>query len=117
MIGGTPRLVISPDLIERMLDSAWSAYPAEAVGLLGGIADEVRSVWPLRNLAANLTFLADPYQQYIAMTEIRAAGEGALIGQFSLTSGGTCSIVRSGRSVRLRGCLDGCCDRLRIHRS
>ncbi len=75
MSGDAPRLVISPDLVERMLDLAWSVYPAEAVGLLGGIANEVKSVWPLRNLAANLTFLADPYEQYVAMTEIMATGE------------------------------------------
>lgn len=78
MSGDKTQLVIYQDVVETMLGAAWNAYPAEVVGLLGGVPGEVRSVWPLRNLAEAGTFWADPYEQFLATKSIEAAGDALL---------------------------------------
>ena len=58
--------------------AAWGAYPAEAVGLLGGTRGTVKDVYGLRNLAPRREFFADPYDQYRAFQSMKAEGERLL---------------------------------------
>jgi len=75
MSGRRPRLTFSRRALDKMIDLAWSTYPSEVVGLLGGNRLRVKSVYGLRNLASGLAFLADPHDQYQAMRKIELAGE------------------------------------------
>jgi len=69
------QLAIPQRVMDRMIDIAWSAYPQEAVGLLGGVRRDVRSVYGLRNRASGREFFADAYSQYQAMRKIELARE------------------------------------------
>jgi proteasome lid subunit RPN8/RPN11 len=69
------RLALSQRSLDKMIDLAWSAYPAEAVGLVGGTRGTVRSVYGLRNLAPCWAFFADPYEQFLAMQKMTANRE------------------------------------------
>jgi [CysO sulfur-carrier protein]-S-L-cysteine hydrolase len=69
------RLVFSQQTLDEMIELAWSAYPAEAVGLVGGIGGTVKSVYGLRNLAHCGAFFADPYDQYQALQRMTLSGE------------------------------------------
>jgi [CysO sulfur-carrier protein]-S-L-cysteine hydrolase len=78
MSGRRSRLAFSQQALHKMIVLAWSAYPAEAVGLLGGTRGTVKSVYGLRNLAPRWAFFADPYDQYRAMQSMTANGERLL---------------------------------------
>jgi proteasome lid subunit RPN8/RPN11 len=75
MSGRRSRLAFSQQTLDTMIVLAWSAYPAEAVGLVGGTRSTVKNVYGLRNLAPYRAFFADPYDQYRAMQSIAAKGE------------------------------------------
>jgi proteasome lid subunit RPN8/RPN11 len=68
-------MTILQQALDEMTEVAWSAYPAEAVGLLGGVGRTVKSVYGLRNCAHGRAFFADPLEQYRAMRSIAAKGE------------------------------------------
>ena len=72
------RLSIPQVLLNRMSELAQQAHPAEVVGLLGGRAGHARSIYPLTNRAVAGRFFADPYEQYLAETQIARAGEQVL---------------------------------------
>lgn len=70
-----PRLTFAQNKFDEMLAFAWSAYPQEAVGLVGGTRGIVRGVYQLENIAPFRTFFAEPYSQYLAMKSMKAAGQ------------------------------------------
>ncbi len=74
--------------MDRMIDIAWSAYPQEAVGLLGGVRRAVRSVYGLVNLDSGLEFFADAHSQYQAMRKIELARERLIATFHSHPEGG-----------------------------
>jgi proteasome lid subunit RPN8/RPN11 len=72
-----------------MIALAWDAYPAEAVGLVGGARPgRARSVHPLPNLAPLGAFFAEPYSQYEATRRIEAARERVIATFHSHPEGG-----------------------------
>ena len=75
MRGSRPRLTFSQQTFDQMLEFAWSVYPAEAVGLVGGSHGVITGVYGLENIAPFPTFFADPYSQFRAMKSMKAAGE------------------------------------------
>jgi proteasome lid subunit RPN8/RPN11 len=68
------QLVLTQRVVDKMLEFAWSAYPGEAVGLLGGTRRKAKTVYALRNLASGLEFFADPRDQYQSIQRIKRAG-------------------------------------------
>jgi proteasome lid subunit RPN8/RPN11 len=83
------RLVFSQRTLDEMIELAWSAYPAEAVGLVGGIRSTVTSVYGLQNLAPYREFFADPYDQYQALQRMTLSGERLLATFHSHPEGAT----------------------------
>jgi [CysO sulfur-carrier protein]-S-L-cysteine hydrolase len=75
MRGSRPCLTFLQQTFDQMLQFAWSVYPAEAVGLVGGSRGVVTGVYELENIAPFRTFFADPYSQFCAMKTMKAAGE------------------------------------------
>jgi proteasome lid subunit RPN8/RPN11 len=68
------RLSFTAELYEQLVWHARSAYPREAVGLLGGsVTGWVSVVLPLANIAAgNRAFIADPFEQFCALHRLQA---------------------------------------------
>ena len=73
-------LTLRRDEFEEMLAHAREARPEECCGLLGGSGDEARSVYRLRNVAANrrTSYEAAPEDLFAAQREMRARGERLL---------------------------------------
>ena len=69
------RLTFSQKKFDEMVEFAWSSYPQEAVGVVGGSRGIVTSVYGLQNIGSFRTFFAEPYSQYLAMKSMKAAGE------------------------------------------
>jgi [CysO sulfur-carrier protein]-S-L-cysteine hydrolase len=90
------RLAFSQQTLDKMIKIAWSAYPAEAVGLVGGTRGTVKNVYGLRNLATCWTFFADPYDQYQAMQQMKVNGE-RLIATFHSHPEGAAQLSESDR--------------------
>ncbi|HEV2764603.1 MAG TPA: M67 family metallopeptidase [Pyrinomonadaceae bacterium] len=67
-------------LVEEMFAHAGAARPRECCGLLGGRGVEARSVYRLRNVAANplASYEAAPEELFAAQREMRARGEELL---------------------------------------
>jgi proteasome lid subunit RPN8/RPN11 len=91
LAGGTGggRLRVPRPLYDGMIAHAAGAFPLEAVGLLGGAGGEVRHRLPLPNALGRNRFLADPYAQYQALRQLRAAGLEPLAVYHSHPGGGT----------------------------
>jgi proteasome lid subunit RPN8/RPN11 len=70
----TISLTLSDRLYGEILSHARDSLPREAVGLIGGTPDGVaRAVISLSNLASgSLAFLADPYDQFLALRWLRS---------------------------------------------
>jgi proteasome lid subunit RPN8/RPN11 len=73
-------LTVTPRQLERIFACAREANPAECCGLLAGDAEKARSIYALRNLAANATvaYEAAPEDLFAAQREMRERGEQLL---------------------------------------
>ena len=73
-------LTLSLAQAEEMLAHARAARPEECCGLLGGRGGEARSVYRLRNVAAErrTSYEAAPEELFAAQREMRARGEELL---------------------------------------
>jgi proteasome lid subunit RPN8/RPN11 len=71
---GVTRLILSGHLLEQILSHARESQPKEAVGLLGGCPDgRVTLALPLRNIAVeNKRFVADPFEQFSALSRLKS---------------------------------------------
>jgi proteasome lid subunit RPN8/RPN11 len=71
---GVTRLILSRHLREQILSHARQSQPREAVGLLGGCPDgRVKLALPLPNIAmGDKRFVADPYEQFSAVTRLKS---------------------------------------------
>jgi [CysO sulfur-carrier protein]-S-L-cysteine hydrolase len=82
------RLIFSQEKLDEMVEFAWSSYPQEAVGVVGGSHGIVTSVYGLQNIAPFRSFFAEPYSQYLAMKSMKAAGEKLMASFHSHPEGG-----------------------------
>jgi proteasome lid subunit RPN8/RPN11 len=99
------QLMLSAEVWECIARHARAAYPDEAIGLLGGTPDgQVTFVAPLPNLAAELTFLADPRAQFEAERDIRHL-ELIPIAVYHSHPGGTPTLSRADRLLARRSLL------------
>jgi proteasome lid subunit RPN8/RPN11 len=66
--------------LEEIFAYATQAAPAECCGLIGGTAEKVRSLYPLRNVAANaqVAYEAAPEDLFAAQRQMRERGEQLL---------------------------------------
>jgi proteasome lid subunit RPN8/RPN11 len=71
--------VTSPQL-EQIFAHAREAVPAECCGLIGGTGDSVKSIYALRNVAANtnISYEAAPEDLFTAQRRMRERGEELL---------------------------------------
>ena len=68
-------LRLSEEIFLEIESLSRTVSPSEAVGLLAGdVEGTVKRVFPLRNVARLGSFLADPYEQFLAERAIRDAG-------------------------------------------
>jgi len=69
-------IVLSPEAQCLVIDHIQGALPGEAVGLLAGSAEgKVELVLPLPNISKDIYFfLADPFEQYLALRRIKSEG-------------------------------------------
>ena len=68
-------LRLSEEILLEIESVSRQVSPSEAVGLLAGAADgTVNRVFPLSNIGRLGSFLADPYEQFLAERAIRDAG-------------------------------------------
>lgn len=69
-------MILSDSIRQSIVRHARQSLPNEAVGLLAGPANgSVELVLPLPNIAGgSRRFLADPFAQFAALKQIRAAG-------------------------------------------
>ena len=59
---------------QSIIEDAIRTLPAEAVGLVGGKQNHAQVALPLRNLAGERAFLADPYDQFRAERALQSQG-------------------------------------------
>lgn len=73
-------ITLSREQLDEMLTHAREASPAECCGLVGGVDEEARSVYRLRNVAANpfVGYEAAPEELFAAQRNMRGRGEGLL---------------------------------------
>jgi proteasome lid subunit RPN8/RPN11 len=66
--------------LEEIFAYATQAAPAECCGLIGGTAEKVSSLYPLRNVAANaqVAYEAAPEDLFAAQRQMRDRGEQLL---------------------------------------
>ena len=66
--------------VEKILAYAKEASPAECCGLIGGEAGHAKSLYPMRNLAANahVAYEAAPEDLFAAQRQMRERGEELL---------------------------------------
>ena len=65
---------------DQILSCARNADPAECCGLIGGVGEQVSSIYPLHNVAAdpNVSYEAAPEDLFIAQRQMRDRGEKLL---------------------------------------
>ena len=93
---------MSQQVMDEIIKCAGSTYPKEAVGLLGGTRNTIKSVYPLRNLATGLEFFADPFDQYQAVRKIEL-GRERLIATFHTHPEGGAQLSASRPQICVRG--------------
>jgi len=68
-------LRLSEEILQKIESVSRQVSPSEAVGLLAGDGDgTVKRLFPLSNIARLGSFLADPYEQFLAERAIRDTG-------------------------------------------
>lgn len=83
------KLTIQRRTLESIIKHARTCYPAEAVGLLAGSpAGEIHAVYQLSNIGPLGTFLADPFEQWKALRDLKRAGRRLLAIYHSHPEGG-----------------------------
>lgn len=72
-----PRLQIPPDIYRELITLARQSPEAEVCGLLGGDRNELRSFYPIRNIADDpgRMFVMDPVEQFGAFRQMNQRGE------------------------------------------
>jgi proteasome lid subunit RPN8/RPN11 len=75
-------------LMDDMIAHAGEALPNEAVGLLGGVDQQVQRRIALPNVLGPYTFLVDPYAQYQALRQLQTAALQPLAIYHSHPAGG-----------------------------
>src|SRR6266542_5309731 len=84
------RLIIGGADVLSMVDHARDCYPNEAVGLLGGASSgHVTAVYRLKNIGPPGTFLAEPFEQWLAFEDLQRKGKQLLAVYHSHPRGGT----------------------------
>ena len=73
-------ITVTPPQLEKILAHAKESDPAECCGLIGGIDQQVTSIYPLHNVAAdpNVSYEAAPDDLFAAQREMRERREELL---------------------------------------
>ena len=73
-------ITVTPPELEKILAHAKESDPAECCGLIGGIDQQVTSIYPLHNVAAdpNVSYEAAPDDLFAAQREMRERCEELL---------------------------------------
>ena len=73
-------ITVTPPQLEKILAHAKESDPAECCGLIGGIDQQVASIYPLHNVAAdtNVSYEAAPDDLFAAQREMRERSEELL---------------------------------------
>ncbi len=75
--GGSKATKIARTLVDEIIEHARAAVPLECCGLVGGIDESARTVYPLRNVArrAEFEYEAAPEELFAAQRTMRERGE------------------------------------------
>jgi [CysO sulfur-carrier protein]-S-L-cysteine hydrolase len=84
------RLLLPASVGDQIIVHAIHSLPAESVGLLAGKQCRVEMALPLRNIAPQGSFLADPYDQFLAERDIQSRGLDVLAIYHSHPDGCAC---------------------------
>jgi [CysO sulfur-carrier protein]-S-L-cysteine hydrolase len=73
-------ITLQPSHRDQILAGARKAAPAECCGLIGGAGEQVSSIYPLHNVAAdpNVSYEAAPEDLFAAQRQMRDRGEELL---------------------------------------
>lgn len=82
------QIALKQSTINKMIELSWMSYPAEAIGLVSIDSDSAEALFPLKNLAPDRSFFADPYEQYLAFKEIANKGQTLIATFHSHPEGG-----------------------------
>ena len=73
------QLILSRDLLERVIMHCKSVYPHEACGLLAGQNQRVEKIYEMMNIEhSSVSYMVDPAEQFRAVKDMRKIGDKML---------------------------------------
>src|SRR5216684_5813006 len=91
MASPVKQVILSPEVRRHVIDHIRESLPKEAVGILAGTVEgKIELVVPLLNISQDRrSFVADPFEQYLALRRIKSMGLELLAIYHSHPGGGS----------------------------